>query len=84
MCHHGLHFPHRWGNNTLGIKETGTDYITAMHAAKEAIWLQQLIGKMFQPLTHPNDSLWQQLYSPTYWGYFLTDLVNFSLFPYLI
>ena len=53
MCHHGLHFPHRWGNNTLGIKETGTDYITAMHAAKEAIWLQQLIGKMFQPLTHP-------------------------------
>ena len=29
------------------------EYVTTMHAAKEALWLHRLIGKMFQPLSCP-------------------------------
>ena len=36
---------------TLSMAES--KYVTATHAAKEALWLQRLIGEMFQPLTHP-------------------------------
>ena len=30
-----------------------SEYVAAMHATKEAIWLRRLISKMFQPLMHP-------------------------------
>ena len=30
-----------------------SEYIAAMHATKEALWLHQLIGEMFQPLSCP-------------------------------
>ena len=30
-----------------------SEYVTATHAAKEALWLQRLIGEMFQPLMEP-------------------------------
>ena len=36
---------------TLSIAEF--KYITATYAVKEALWLHQLIGEIFQPLMHP-------------------------------
>ena len=35
------------------LSTTEFEYVTAMHAAKEAIWLRRLIGEMFAPLTCP-------------------------------
>ena len=32
---------------------TKSEYVTAMHAAKEVIWLCCLISKMFEPLVQP-------------------------------
>ena len=45
-----------WGSQkqelvTLSTAES--EYVTAMHASKEAIWLCHLIREMFAPLAHP-------------------------------
>ena len=45
-----------WGSKkqelvTLSTAES--EYVTATHATKEAIWLRRLIGEMFRPLRHP-------------------------------
>ena len=36
---------------TLSMAES--EYVAAMHAAKEAIWLHRLISEMFKPLAQP-------------------------------
>ena len=36
---------------TLSMMEA--EYVTAMHTAKEGIWLHQLIEEVFRPLAHP-------------------------------
>ena len=45
-----------WGSKkqelvTLSTAES--EYVAAMHATKEALWLCQLIGEIFRPLVHP-------------------------------
>ena len=35
------------------LSTTEAEYVAATHAAKEAIWIQQLIGEIFRPLTMP-------------------------------
>ena len=45
-----------WGSKkqelvTLSIAKS--KYVAATHTAKEALWLHQLIGEMFQPLSRP-------------------------------
>ena len=45
-----------WGSKkqelvTLSTAES--EYVTATHAAKEALWLRRLIGEIFRPLVHP-------------------------------
>ena len=45
-----------WGSKkqelvTLSTAES--EYVTATHATKEALWLRRLIGEIFRPLVHP-------------------------------
>ena len=35
------------------LSTTESEYVATTHAAKEAIWLHQFIGEVFQPLTNP-------------------------------
>ena len=35
------------------LSTTEAEYVAATHTAKEAVWLRQLIGEIFQPLTMP-------------------------------
>jgi hypothetical protein len=35
------------------LSTTEAEYVAMTYAAKEAIWLQQLIGELFRPLEHP-------------------------------
>ena len=37
----------------ITLSTTEVKYVSAMHAAKEGIWLCQLIEEVFHPLTHP-------------------------------
>ena len=37
----------------ITLATTESEYVAATHAAKEAIWLCQCIGEVFQPLTNP-------------------------------
>ena len=45
-----------WGlkkQELIMLSTAESKYVTAMHTTKEALWLHRLIGKMFQPLSHP-------------------------------
>ena len=35
------------------LSTTEAKYVAATHAAKEAVWIRQLIGEIFRPLTMP-------------------------------
>ena len=35
------------------LSTTEAEYVAAMHAAKEGIWLRRLIEEVFRPLAHP-------------------------------
>lgn len=37
----------------ISLSTTESEYVAATHASKEAIWLRQLIGQIFSPLTSP-------------------------------
>lgn len=37
----------------VSLSTTEAEYVAMTHAAKEAIWLRQLIGELFRPLEHP-------------------------------
>jgi hypothetical protein len=45
-----------WGSKKqelITLSRAESEYVAAMHAAKEALWLRRLIGEMFRPLTQP-------------------------------
>ena len=37
----------------ISLSTTESEYVAATHAAKEAIWLRQLIGQVFEPVVEP-------------------------------
>ena len=37
----------------ISLSTTESEYVAATHAAKEAIWLRQLIGQIFEPIVDP-------------------------------
>jgi len=37
----------------VSLSMTESEYVTATHAAKEALWLRSFIGELFAPLTNP-------------------------------
>jgi len=42
-----------WKQELITLSTTEAEYIASTHAAKEAIWLRNFIGKVFTPLTEP-------------------------------
>jgi hypothetical protein len=56
-----------------------SEYVAAMYAAKEALWLRQIIGEIFQPLEKPIT-----LYSDSQSAITLTKMGHIILEPNIL